>query len=49
MLYAIMSDAHANPVALETALKDARALGCKKFLFLFVFLFTFFVMIWSVW
>lgn len=34
MLYAIMSDAHANPVALETALKDARALGCKKFLFL---------------
>ena len=29
-----MSDAHANPVALDTALKDARALGCEKFLFL---------------
>ena len=29
-----MSDAHANPVALETALRDARALGCEKFLFL---------------
>ena len=29
-----MSDAHANPVALETALRDARALGCEKFLYL---------------
>ena len=34
MLYAVMSDAHANPVALETALRDARGLGCEKFLFL---------------
>ena len=33
-MYAIMSDAHANPVALETALEDARAQGCDKFLFL---------------
>ena len=32
--YAIMSDAHANPVALEAALADARAQGCEKFLFL---------------
>lgn len=31
MKYAIMSDVHANPAALETALADARALGCKKF------------------
>ncbi|MBQ3807074.1 MAG: metallophosphoesterase family protein [Kiritimatiellae bacterium] len=31
MKYAIMSDVHANPVALETALADARALGCEKF------------------
>ena len=29
-----MSDAHSNPLALETALADARAHGCKKFLFL---------------
>ena len=34
MRYAIMSDAHANPVALETALADAREQGCEKFLFL---------------
>ena len=31
MKYAIMSDVHANPAALETALADARALGCEKF------------------
>ena len=34
MRYAIMSDVHANPVALETALADAREQGCEKFLFL---------------
>lgn len=34
MKYAIMSDVHANPVALETALADARVLGCKKFVML---------------
>lgn len=34
MKYAIMSDVHANPVALETALADARALGCTKFVML---------------
>ena len=34
MRYAIMSDAHSNPVALETALLDAREQGCEKFLFL---------------
>ena len=34
MKYAIMSDVHANPVALETALADALALGCKKFVML---------------
>ena len=28
-----MSDAHANPLALETALADARSLGCEKFIF----------------
>ena len=33
MKYAIMSDAHANPLALKTALADARALGCEKFVF----------------
>ena len=32
--YAVMSDAHANPVALEAALADAREQGCVKFLFL---------------
>lgn len=31
MRYAIMSDVHANPQALETALEDARAHGCKRF------------------
>lgn len=34
MRYAIMSDVHANPVALETALKDAKAQGCERFLML---------------
>ena len=33
MKYAIMSDAHANPLALETALADARSLGCEKLVF----------------
>ena len=33
MKYAIMSDAHANPLALKTALADARSLGCEKFIF----------------
>ena len=33
MKYAIMSDAHANPLALETAIADARSLGCEKFIF----------------
>ena len=28
-----MSDAHANPLALETALADARSLGCEKLVF----------------
>lgn len=34
MKYAIMSDVHANPRALETALADARRRGCGKFLLL---------------
>jgi len=34
MKYAIMSDVHANPVALETALKDARRRKCERFVFL---------------
>ena len=34
MKYAIMSDVHANPKALETALADARAAGCDKFILL---------------
>lgn len=34
MKYAIMSDAHANPQALETALADARAADCGKFILL---------------
>ena len=34
MKYAIMSDVHANPKALETALSDARRLGCGKFILL---------------
>ena len=33
MKYAIMSDGHANPMALETALADARAQKCEKFVF----------------
>ena len=33
MKYVIMSDAHANPLALETALADARSLGCEKLVF----------------
>ncbi len=34
MRYAIMSDVHSNPVALETALADARAQGCERFVLL---------------
>lgn len=34
MKYAIMSDVHANPGALETALADARKHGCGRFLML---------------
>ena len=34
MRYAIISDVHSNPVALETALGDARAQGCEKFVLL---------------
>ena len=34
MKYAIMSDVHANPKALETTLADARRLGCGKFILL---------------
>lgn len=34
MRYAVMSDAHANPLALETALADARKRRCEKFVFL---------------
>ena len=34
MRYAIMSDVHANPQALEGALADARRLGCTRFLML---------------
>ena len=34
MKYAIMSDVHANPEALKTALEDARHFGCGKFLLL---------------
>ena len=34
MKYAIMSDVHANPRALEPALLDARAAGCDKFILL---------------
>ncbi len=34
MKYAIMSDVHANPKALETALSNARAAGCDKFIML---------------
>ena len=29
MRYAVMSDVHANPQALERALADARAQGCE--------------------
>ena len=31
MKYAIMSDAHANPRALTTALEDAAKFGCRKY------------------
>lgn len=34
MKYAIMSDAHSNPAALELALRDARKRRCGKFAFL---------------
>jgi len=34
MKYALMSDVHANPLALETALADACRLGCGKFVLL---------------
>ena len=34
MRYAIMSDVHANPLALETALADARKRRCERFVFL---------------
>ena len=34
MKYAIMSDVHANPKALDVALADARRLGCGKFILL---------------
>ena len=34
MKYAIMSDVHANPKALDAALADARRLGCEKFILL---------------
>lgn len=34
MKYAVMSDVHANPKALETALADARAAECGKFILL---------------
>lgn len=34
MKYAIMSDVHANPAALKTALRDAQEQGCEKFLLL---------------
>lgn len=34
MKYAVMSDVHANPEALKTALADARHFGCGKFLLL---------------
>ena len=34
MKYAIMSDAHANPKALETALADAHRARCGKFILL---------------
>ncbi len=33
MKYAIMSDAHANPLALKTAIADARSFRCEKFIF----------------
>jgi predicted phosphodiesterase len=31
---AVMSDVHANPKALETALADARGQGCERFVML---------------
>ena len=38
MKYAIMSDVHANPAALEAALKDAHVQGCGRFVMLGVVL-----------
>jgi len=34
MRYAVMSDAHANPVALAEAVADARKRGCRRFIML---------------
>ena len=34
MRYAVMSDVHANPRGLKSALEDARRLGCGKYVFL---------------
>lgn len=34
MKYAVISDAHANPLALKAALEDARKQRCEKFVFL---------------
>ena len=34
MKYAVMSDVHANPAALEAALKDAHVQGCGRFVML---------------
>lgn len=34
MKYAIMSDVHANPMAMETALADAKRKGCERIVFL---------------
>lgn len=34
MKYAVMSDAHSNPKALELALADAEKMGCERFVFL---------------
>ena len=34
MIYAVMSDAHANPKALKFALADARRRGCERFVLL---------------
>jgi len=34
MVYAVVSDAHANPVMLQTALADAKSAGAERFVFL---------------